>query len=71
MENLWLHSVLERYVLPDPRVTKEHRKLVELKMRQMEEIFPDVNKIFEGVKVEMAGSVQSESKVIIVYTAVY
>ena len=63
MENLWLHSVLERYVLPDPRVTKEHRALVELKMRQMEEILPRLNKMFTGVKIEMAGSVQSESKV--------
>ena len=63
MENLWLHSVLERYILPDPRVAKEHRSLVELRMRQMEEMLPDLNKVFTGVKVEMAGSVQSDSKV--------
>lgn len=63
MENLWLHSVLERYILPDPQVAKEHRSLVELRMRQMEEMLPDLNKVFTGVKVEMAGSVQSDSKV--------
>ena len=59
----WLHSVLKSHVLPDDKVTKQHRSLVELRMRQMEDLLPSVNKVFEGVKVEMAGSVQSDSKV--------
>ena len=61
--NDWLHSVLKSHVLPDEKVTKHHRSLVELRMRQMEELLPSANKVFEGVKVEMAGSVQSDSKV--------
>ena len=59
----WLHSVLKSHVLPDAEVTKEYRSLVELRMRQMEELLPGLNKVFEGVKVEMAGSVGSNSKV--------
>ena len=61
--NKWLHSVLKSHVLPDAEVTKEYRSLVELRMRQMEELLPGLNKVFEGVKVEMAGSVGSNSKV--------
>ena len=59
----WLHSVLKFHVLPDAEVIKEYRSLVELRMRQMEELLPGLNKVFEGVKVEMAGSVGSNSKV--------
>ena len=59
----WLHSVLKTHVLPDAEVTKHHKSLVELRMRQMEELLPGLNKVFEGVKVEMAGSVGSNSKV--------
>ena len=59
----WLHSMLKSHVVPDDKVTKQHGSLVELRMRQMEELLPKVNKVFEGVKVEMAGSVQSHSKV--------
>ena len=59
----WLHTLLKSHVLPDDKVTKQHRSLVELRMRQMEESLPSMNKVFEGVKVEMAGSVQSHSKV--------
>ena len=59
----WLHSVLKSYVLPDAEVTKQYRSLVELRMRQMEDLLPGLNKVFEGVKVEMAGSVGSNSKV--------
>ena len=64
--NDWLHSVLKSHVLPDEKVTKQHRSLVELRMRQMEELLPGLNKVFEGVKVEMAGSVGSNSKVCVV-----
>ena len=60
----YLHTILESHVLPDPRVAKEHKSLVELRMNQMEKMLPKSNKIFEGVKVEMAGSVQSDSKVL-------
>jgi hypothetical protein len=59
----WLHAVLKSHVLPDDKVTKQHNALVELRMKQMEELLPSVNKVFEEVKVEMAGSVQSNSKV--------
>ena len=59
----WLHAVLKSHVLPDDKVTKQHNSLVELRMKQMEELLPSVNKVFEEVKVEMAGSVQSNSKV--------
>ena len=59
----WLHSMLKSHVVPDDKVTKQHGSLVELRMRQMEELLPKVNKVFEEVKVEMAGSVQSNSKV--------
>ena len=59
----WLHSVLKSHVLPDAEVTKEYRSLFELRMRQLEELLPGLNKVFEGVKVEMAGSVGSNSKV--------
>ena len=59
----WLHAMLKSHVLPDDKVTKQHKTLVELRMRQMEELLPSLNKLFEGVKVEMAGSVQSNSKV--------
>ena len=62
----WLHSVLKSHVFPDAEVTKEYRSLVELRMRQMEELLPGLNKVFEGVKVEMAGSVGSNSKVCVV-----
>jgi hypothetical protein len=61
--NDWLHAMLKFYVLPDDKVTKQHKPLVELRMGQMEELLPSVNKFFEEVKVEMAGSVQSNSKV--------
>ena len=59
----WLHSILKSHVLPDDKVTKQHNALVELRMKQMEELLPSVNKVFKEVKVEMAGSVQSDSKV--------
>ena len=59
----WLHSVLKSHVLPDAEITKQYRSLVELRMRQMEDLLPGLNKVFEGVKVEMAGSVGSNSKV--------
>ena len=59
----WLDSVLKSHVLPDAEVTKQHSSLVELRMRQMEELLPGLNKVFEGVTVEMAGSVGSNSKV--------
>ena len=62
----WLHSVLKSHVLPDDKITKHHRSLVELRMRQMEELLPGLNKVFEGVTVEMAGSVGSNSKVCVV-----
>ena len=62
----WLHAVLKSHVLPDEKVTKQHKPLVELRMGQMEELLPSVNKLFEEVKVEMAGSVQSNSKVSII-----
>ena len=52
----WLHSMLKSHVVPDDKVTKQHGSLVELRMRQMEELLPKVNKVFEEVKVEMAGS---------------
>ena len=61
--NDWLHAMLKSHVLPDEKVTKQHKPLVELRMNQMEELLPSVNKLFEEVKVEMAGSVQSNSKV--------
>ena len=61
--NDWLHAMLKSHVLPDEKVTKQHKPLVELRMSQMEELLPSVNKLFEGVNVEMAGSVQSNSKV--------
>ena len=60
----WLQEILESHVLPDPCVAKVHKSLVELRMNQMEKMLPKSNKIFEGVKVEMAGSVQSNSKVL-------
>ena len=59
----WLHAMLKSHVLPDDKVTKQHNTLIELRMKQMEELLPSVNKVFEEVKVEMAGSVQSNSKV--------
>ena len=62
----WLQSIMDSHILPDQRVAKEHRNLIELRMRQMEEKLPEVNKVFEGVKVEMAGSVQSDSKVALI-----
>ena len=61
--NDWLHAMLKSHVLPDEKVTKQHKPLVELRMSQMEELLPSVNKLFEEVKVEMAGSVKSNSKV--------
>lgn len=61
--NQWLHAILKSHVLPDDRVAKQHRSLVDLRMRQMEELLPGIDRVFEGVKVEMAGSVQSNSKV--------
>ena len=61
--NDWLQAMLKSHVLPDDKVTKQHKPLVELRMSQMEELLPSVNKLFEGVNVEMAGSVQSNSKV--------
>ena len=61
--NDWLHTMLKSHVLPDDKVTKQHKPLVELRMSQMEELLPSVNNLFEEVKVEMAGSVQSNSKV--------
>ena len=64
--NDWLHATLKSHVLPDEKVTKQHKPLVELRMGQMEELLPSVNKLFEEVKVEMAGSVQSNSKVSII-----
>ena len=62
--NYWLHAMIKSHVLPDDKVTKQHKPLVELRMSQMEEMLPSVNKLFEEVKVEMAGSVQSDSKVL-------
>ena len=47
----WLHAMLKSHVLPDDKVTKQHKPLVELRMRQMEELLPGLNKVFEGVKV--------------------
>ena len=64
--NDWLHAMLKSHVLPDEKVTKQHKPLVELRMGQMEELLPSVNKLFEEVKVEMAESVQSNSKVSII-----
>ena len=31
----WLHAILKSHVLPDDKVTKRHKTLVELRMRQM------------------------------------
>ena len=59
----WLEELLESHVIPDPRVAEEHRELINLRMRQMEELLPGVNKLFDGIKVEMAGSVLSQTKV--------
>ena len=59
----WLESIPESHVKPDPTVAREHHAIVEERMRQMEDKLPGLMKVFAGVKVEMAGSVLSETKI--------
>ena len=59
----WMTCVLESHVLQCPRVAAKHCALLDLRMRQMEEKLPGLKDVFAGVKVKMAGSVLSATKV--------
>ena len=60
---LWLVSLLDRHVKPDPRVADCHQGILDKRMKEMAEKLPEINKVFEGVQLEMAGSVLNRTKV--------
>ena len=60
---LWLESLLESYVKPDPRVVDCHQGILDMRMKEMAEKLPEINKVFDGVQPEMAGSVLNRTKV--------
>ena len=61
--NSWLESLLISHVIPDQRVAEQHRAVLDLRIRQMEELLPKSKEVLEGVRVELAGSVKSDTKV--------
>ena len=63
MVSRWLERELESHIQPETIVGREHHAIIDLRMKQMEEKLPGIHDVFAGVKVEMAGSVQSETKV--------
>ena len=60
---LWLEGLFDSHVRPDPRITHFHQDVLHSKMRRLEERLPETNKMFEGVRLEMAGSVLNSTKV--------
>ena len=60
---LWLEGLFDSHVRPDPRITHFHQDVLDTKMRRLEERLLKTNKMFEGVRLEMAGSVLNSTKV--------
>ena len=60
---LWLEGLLDSHVKPHPRVTDIHQSIIDLRMKEMTKRLPEINKVFEGVQLEMAGSVLNRTKV--------
>lgn len=59
---LWLVSLLENHVKPDPRVADSHQGILDMRMKEMTEKLPEINKVFDEVQLEMAGSVLNRTK---------
>ena len=60
---LWLENFLESHVKPDTRVAKCHQGVLDLRMEEMRESLPQINNLFNNVRLEMAGSVLNDTKV--------
>ena len=60
---LWLEGLLDSYVKPNPRDADHHQSILDLRMQEMTERLPEINRVFEGVQLEMAGSVLNNTKV--------
>ena len=56
-------SLLEIYVKPDSRVADCHQGILDVRMKEMVEKLPEINKVFDGAQLEMAGSVLNRTKV--------
>ena len=59
----WLASLLDSHVKPEPRVADCHLGILDMRMKEMTEKLPEISKVFEGVELEMAGSVLNRTKV--------
>ena len=59
----WLEGLLDSHIKPDPQLADFHQSLLDLRMEEMTKRLPEINKVFEGVQVEMAGSVLNRTKV--------
>ena len=59
----WLEGLLDSYVKPDPQEAAFHQSILDLRMQEMKERLPEINKVFDGVQLEMAGSVLNSTKV--------
>ena len=51
---LWLESLLEIYVKPKSRVADCHQGILDVRMKEMTEKLPEINKVFDEVQLEMA-----------------
>ena len=60
---LWLEGLLDSYVKPNPQDADFHQSILDLRMQEMTERLPEINRVFEGVQLEMAGSVLNNTKV--------
>ena len=60
---LWLENFLESHVKPGTRVAKCHQGVLDLRMEEMRESLPQINNLFNNVRLEMAGSVLNDTKV--------
>ena len=60
---LWLKSLLDSHVKPDPQLAAYHQSILDLRMEEMTKRLPEIDKVFDGVQIEMAGSVLNDTKV--------
>ena len=60
---LWLEGLFDTHVRPDPRITHFDQDVLDTKMKRLEERLLETSKLFEGVRLEMAGSVLNSTKV--------
>ena len=60
---LWLEGLLDSHVRPDPKTAAFHRSILDRMVQEMTERLPEINNIFDGVQLEMAGSVLNDTKV--------